>query len=440
MQTQKVIHIPITIPQMGEGLVEARIVTVLKRAGEAVQRDEPLLEVETDKAVMVIESPVEGVVEKWEAKEDDVLPIGALVATILCQPSLNTTSPGTTARKQSSPPLRARSQAASPDTAPATTSLRDDQLPGGNDNGKIPHAPPAADATGMVSGGNRISVFSPRVRLYCHEHGVSAEEMHRIPRAAPDQPLRIADVERWLHARSAGMYQDRPLSPRHHMMASRLSRARREAVPAVAEIECHWDVIEEARGHFRVGVDDVTGMQQRPSSLTLIAWCVTKAMEHHARFRSALISGHTLREYKHVHLGIAVGMPDDELTTALVPNADSHEFNSFVAALQASIKRAREGYDAAGPMQLIVTKLSRQNIRHAIPMVVPPAVGTLFIGAPYDVPCRTADDGIAWKKVAQMVLTFDHRIINGLGAAAFLQEVQERIANLPKEFADERDQ
>src|SRR5205814_8188801 len=74
--------VEIRIPQLGEGLQEARIVRFLKQPGDSVARDEPIYEMETDKAVMEIESPTAGVLASWEAKEDDVLPIGAVIGKI----------------------------------------------------------------------------------------------------------------------------------------------------------------------------------------------------------------------------------------------------------------------------------------------------------------------------------------------------------------------
>src|ERR1051325_9415239 len=74
--------IEIRIPQLGEGLQEARIVRFLKQPGESVKQDEPIYEMETDKAVMEIESPAAGTLETWEAKEDEILPIGAIIGRL----------------------------------------------------------------------------------------------------------------------------------------------------------------------------------------------------------------------------------------------------------------------------------------------------------------------------------------------------------------------
>src|SRR5262245_12693420 len=72
--------VSVRIPQIGEGLQEARLVGVLKQPGEAVRRDEPIYQMETDKAVMDVESPYEGKLVRWLADVDAILPIGGAVA------------------------------------------------------------------------------------------------------------------------------------------------------------------------------------------------------------------------------------------------------------------------------------------------------------------------------------------------------------------------
>src|SRR3954471_16328629 len=74
--------VAVRIPQIGEGLQEARLVAVLKQPGEAVKRDEPIYQMETDKAVMDVESPYEGTLVEWLAEVDTILPIGGAVANM----------------------------------------------------------------------------------------------------------------------------------------------------------------------------------------------------------------------------------------------------------------------------------------------------------------------------------------------------------------------
>ena len=72
--------ISVRIPQMGEGLQEARLVGFLKSPGDTVRRDDPLYQMETDKAVMDVESPYDGTLVEWTAEEGKVLPIGTEIA------------------------------------------------------------------------------------------------------------------------------------------------------------------------------------------------------------------------------------------------------------------------------------------------------------------------------------------------------------------------
>jgi pyruvate/2-oxoglutarate dehydrogenase complex dihydrolipoamide acyltransferase (E2) component len=75
---------------------------------------------------------------------------------------------------------------------------------------------------------------------------------------------------------------------------------------------------------------------------------------------------------------------------------------------------------------LTISSLGAHNVRSAIPVVVPPSIATLFIGAPYQMPDPKSKDG-EFMEVVSLVLTFDHRWVNGVGAAAFLSAVRKGI-------------
>src|SRR5258706_12471230 len=75
--------VSVRIPQIGEGLQEARLVAVLKQPGDKIKRDEPIYQMETDKAVMDVESPYEGRLSEWSAAVDTILPIGGEGAKLM---------------------------------------------------------------------------------------------------------------------------------------------------------------------------------------------------------------------------------------------------------------------------------------------------------------------------------------------------------------------
>ncbi len=74
--------VPIRIPQLGEGLQEARLVEFLKQPGDNVSRDECIYVIETDKAVTEVESPHAGTVAEWTVEADSVLPIGTVIGSM----------------------------------------------------------------------------------------------------------------------------------------------------------------------------------------------------------------------------------------------------------------------------------------------------------------------------------------------------------------------
>ena len=116
-------------------------------------------------------------------------------------------------------------------------------------------------------------------------------------------------------------------------------------------------------------------------------------------------------------------VPGGVLVTAGAQAAKQMAWALFSLAFNASLRGARYGDAAAkSRMPLSISSMGPYNVRSAIPIVVPPAVATLFIGAPHRVPDPKSSTG-GTIEVASLVLTFDHRWSNGVGAAAFLSDV-----------------
>lgn len=396
------------IPQIGEGLLEARITARLIPQGDPVTRDEPLLEIETDKATVIIEAPASGILHRWEMTEGATLPVGAVVASIQTGPPSDEEI-----RSQRS------SGSGSPSASPVIGSLVQ-SLPQ-SISGPQPTSP--AESPPSVEPRNRL--FSPRVRAYCREHSIGDDELFTIPAARDDGRLQVSDVEAWLSdGDQRGGSQDRPLTPRQRALAQRLTRSWQQAVPASIEIEFNWDSLQRAK------VLAARETTFKVSSLDLIAWCVTQSMANHPKLRSALVGDYVLREYRHVHVGIAVALPGDELTVAVLQDADCLPLPSFIQQLHEVIESARQG-STPGAAQLTISKMSSYGVRTAQAVVVPPAIATLVIGAPYTAPYPGEDGSIRWRQTARLILTFDHRILNGVGAATFLRDVQRGIGALP---------
>lgn len=400
--------IEIKIPQLGEGLQEARILRFLKQPGEPVTQDEPIFEMETDKAVMEIESPAAGVLEAWTVAEGEVVPIGTVIGRI------------TTEVRREEARLAPHASHLTPYATLTTAS------------------PPVEPSP--VGAALRNIAVPPRTRAYAREKGLSDEELARLAAEAEDKLLPEA-IDRYLSARAPAApreihgpaYRDMPLPPAQRTLVYRLQRATQRVIPAIMEMPVPWKPIEEVRNFFKQRATEDGDHQ--PTQFLLFAWCVVQAAKKHPRFLCSMPNDNTLRQYEHLHLGIAVARPNDELLTARVENADALPFPEFIQAAQAAIAHARAGEDqATEAMQISLTNLAHAGVRLGIPVVVAPAVATLFIGTPYNEAYPLPEGGVGFRRMASMVLGFDHRLVNGLGAANFLTDIRARIEGLSAEF------
>lgn len=374
----------IPVPQMGEGLQEVIIVEFQKKPGDTIKRDDILYSMETDKAVMEVESPVEGVLKEWLAEEGAVLSIGAPIARI--------------------------------ETADAPAATPDAAADGG-----------AATMPALGGRPQTEIVIPPRTRAYGKQLGLTDDELAKVP--ALSGKLMPADVDAYVAKKAAQLpadgvevqgeeveYIEKPLGHQQRVFIYRLKRSAQVVIPAVAKRPLEWSQIRAAAEAQKAGGEI------QPSSFQTFAYCVVQAIKENPRFRSALIGETTIREYKHANVGIAVGLPDGQLTIAQVNRADTMDFTTFVKTAQDQIQRAREGEDQADETcQILLTYMGPYEVYDAVPVLVAPAVAVLFIGAPFE------QNG---EVVVNLALTFDHRLIQGIEAANFLKSIVEKARQI----------
>jgi pyruvate/2-oxoglutarate dehydrogenase complex dihydrolipoamide acyltransferase (E2) component len=160
----------------------------------------------------------------------------------------------------------------------------------------------------------------------------------------------------------------------------------------------------------------------------MMAWGVVRAMEKHAGFRRIVTKDGTILEQEEFELGVAVALEGDRLGTAVVRRSNRLGWAEFTAAYGAAVESTRTGKieDVQAPVNL--TSLGAFGIEKAWPIVVPPAMSTLFVGTAHE---RMINDGgvVYPVEVVTLSITFDHRVVNGVGAAAFLQELKAQFEN-----------
>lgn len=383
--------VSVRIPQIGEGLQEARLVAVLKKPGEAIRRDEPIYQMETDKAVMDVESPYEGTLVEWLAEPDAILPIGGEVARM------------EVAGEVSEAPIHG-----APTGAEAIT-----------DRGVATQA----------SGAPRLQNVPPRSRAYAKEKGLDDEILATIVPAG--SKLMPSDIDEYLAAGGkpevggSDAYTEEAVPGKQRVLNSRMVRGNALVVPGTITVAANWEPIENLRARVKA-----SGSDFQPSAFTMFAFAVASALRDFPALRTTLIGDETFRTYRHAALGIAVGLPGDELVLAVIEDADTLDWRSFADRSRERIDLARTGKDQASEaVTLSLTNMQSFGLRDAVPVVVPPSCATLFLGEVYNGLDQSVGE-LAVRRYANLALTFDHRILNGVGAANFLNAVKTKIETI----------
>ncbi len=166
--------------------------------------------------------------------------------------------------------------------------------------------------------------------------------------------------------------------------------------------------------------------QAAASPSAIMAWCVTRAQEKFPAFRCLTAKDGTITELVDFDQGVAVALEGDRLATAPITAANKLSWSDFTVAYNRAVDETRAGklIDVQAPMN--ITSLGAFGIEKAWPIVVPPAMGTLFIGTAHE---RMMNDGgvVYPTEVVTLSITFDHRVVNGVGVAAFLQAVKQQM-------------
>ncbi|MDZ4788910.1 MAG: thiamine pyrophosphate-dependent enzyme [Blastochloris sp.] len=361
-------QLPIRVPHIGEGLEEARIIKFFKQPGDKVKRDELIYQLETDKAVVDIESPQDGFLSSWEAAESSIVRIGSIIGHIQ-----TTNSP--TSTKSASAKVNQSVPKSASNLAPSLSSSH---------------------------------IGSPTA---------STRQI------APLQSTMLAKTAAELAKQVEGAdFEEITLSAQQQVLATRLVRAARVAVPATIFQDASWELIKKARESIKGDPE-----KKEITSFAIFAWCVAQAVKLHPVFRSSLPQNSIMRVYRDVHLGVAVSLPNDDMTTAVLEGADTLNLLEFSRKLRRQVELAREGVDQARqPASLILTSMASFNIPHGIPVIVPPAVATLLLSAPQKKVVLQGTTPVN-REFINLSLTIDHRVMNGSSAGAFLNEVKKKL-------------
>jgi 2-oxoglutarate dehydrogenase E2 component (dihydrolipoamide succinyltransferase) len=443
----------VVMPQLGESIFEGTITKWLKKAGDAVQKDEPLFEISTDKVDAEIPAPVSGILREIRIPAGETVQINTVVAIIggagaVSQPDGNANS---TSAGQSGPTTEAR--AAAP---PSPASM----------------PPPAPDATPEPDIAPEGIRSSPLVRRIAREHSL---DLRRIRGTGANGRITKDDVLRYLkEGNTAPTAQRIPNAPSTVTPAAVVSpgpQSKSSGPPQVAapQLEGRLEPMSRMRSiiaqrmlessqsiphaymMYRVDMTRIARLRERSRTafeqrhgvkLTYMPFIAAAAMDAIRRFPivNARLEGSSIRYHDHVHLGIAVAL-EWGLIVPVIREAETRSFAQLAAAMADVAERARTKRlkpEEASGSTFTLTNFGVYGGDFGTPIINPPESAILAIGVLRKEPVVLTDpdgnDTLAIRSIQQHCLGFDHRLIDGADAGKFMSAFKEALENWDREI------
>jgi pyruvate dehydrogenase E2 component (dihydrolipoyllysine-residue acetyltransferase) len=445
----------VIMPQMGESIAEGTIVKWLKKPGDAVEKDEPLFEISTDKVDAEIPSPADGVLSEILVQEGNTVEVNTVVARIGGEATGSSSAPaaeaaGNGAEKTGTkeapapapaPAASAPQPAAPAAPAPAVSAPQPAPAPGGG----------GAPATTLEE---RVKVrSSPLVRKMAAEHNVDITQVEgtgihgRVtksdmesyldrmesggaPAAAP-APAAASAPSRPAAAPAAPqpvLAGDRvePMSVMRMKIAEHMVHSRQTS----AHVQTFWeaDVSHLAKLRRSHGEEFLNQTGVKLSFTTFFAKAACDALKAHP-IVNASIAGSDIHYHGSVNLGIAVSL-DWGLIVPVIKGAGDMNMGGLGKAIADLAGRARSkklSPDEVTGGTFTITNPGIYGGLFGAPIINQPQVAILGLGAIEKRPV-VVDDAIAIREMCYMSLSFDHRLIDGSVAEEFMGSLRDSLA------------
>jgi len=420
------------LPDLGEGLTEAEITAWRVQVGDAVSTDQIVVEVETAKAAVEVPVPFAGRVEALHAREGQVVPVGAPLISVTPAAAVGPARSGSLAA-----PAPGARTAAAPE--PSGSVLVGYGTPGGSARRRRhvrpgrPAPRPAMPAVSTVPAPHpgdpavRVPVISPLVRKLARDAGV---DLSALAGSGPSGLVLRRDVEQAV-LRGGGGELRIPLRGARKAAADKLSRSRREIPEATVWVDADATDLLAARA--------VMNARQpgRPVSiLALVARFAVLGLRRYPELNGRVEAGEIVLP-PFVHLGFAA-QTSRGLVVPVVRDAHLLSARDLSAAIAGLTDAARTA--TASPADLTGGTFTVNNygvfgVDGSAAIINHPEVAILGLGRIIDRPW-VVDGAVGVRKLAELTLTFDHRVCDGATAGGFLRFVADCIESPASALAD----
>ena len=380
----------VVMPALELAQETGKLVAWRKKEGDSVSKGEPLLEVETDKAVVEIEAPADGVLAAVSAQAGAVIAVGKTIAWIL--------RPGETPPAETAPADSGRHAAAAGPVAAAAS------------------APVAARAAGK--GGGRIS---PKARRFAQEHGI---DLAMLRGSGSEGEILTSDVEAAIAAAGAPTQVEVPGSI-WRLMAERTLQSWTTVPHFFVVRDVDAGALNETRKQRGPAIE-----RERSVSLThtdLLVALVARALARHPRVNASW-TPKGIRSNEEINIGVAIAVADGVVAT-VIKNAGQIALGDISVQRRDLAERAKGGRtrpaDIAGAT-FTISNLGMYHVDAFTAIISPPQAAILAVGSITDrvVP---VDGRPAVRPIVTLTLSCDHRVIDGAHGALFMNDLADAM-------------
>ena len=429
--------VDLVMPKMGESIMEATILKWNKQVGDAIKMDETLLEIATDKVDSEVPSTAEGTIAELLYKENDVVPVGKVIARI---------NSGEVASAAAKTPAQAAPQTAS--VAPPVQA----------------QSAPAAPASTAQAGSNKF--YSPLVLNIASSEGVSMAEIETIVGTGNEGRVTKKDILGYVAQRQAGGGQQvaplqaqqsvappsvspsQPSAPTQsttvpggnveiiemdrmrRMIADHMVRSKATSPHVTSFTEADVTNIVNWRNKIKTPFEKKYG--EKITFTPIFIEAIVNSIKKYPMINSSL-EGNNIIIKKDINIGMAAALPTGNLIVPVIKNADTKNLYGLtkeVNLLGSSAKSNKLKPDDTQGGTFTMTNVGTFGSLMGTPIINQPQVAILAVGAIKKRPMvlETAQgDVIAIRHMMYLSLSYDHRIVDGSLGASFLTEVANEL-------------
>jgi pyruvate dehydrogenase E2 component (dihydrolipoamide acetyltransferase) len=423
--------IEVVMPQMGESITEGTIAKWLKKVGDTVAEDEPLLEISTDKVDAEIPAPVAGTLSEIRFAEGDTVEVNTVIAVI----GGDVAAQSKTASQATAPAAPSPEAASAAQSQPAAVSAPAEEAPPSEPGGKIRSSP----LVRRIAREHQVDLA--RVRGTGSAGRISKDDILaylKTRTTAPEQPAPSAAAQRTAKPPLPQISGELvPMTRMRAIIAERMAESMRVAPHVHSVYKIDMTRIVRLRERTRDPFEQRQGVKL--TFMPFIAAAAVEALQRHPILNASL-EGTSIRYHANIHLGIAVAL-EWGLIVPVIRQAEQRGFADLartIADLAARARSKRLQPDETGGSTFTLTNSGLFGDEFGTPIINQPESAILAIGALKKEPVVLTDaegnDTIAIRSMQHFCLGFDHRLIDGADAGKFMTDFKNTLEGWDREI------